>query len=358
METAITSSFDQQIRRQLDPVWHRVSMKSKQLVGELKTLRCLLEYLVEFDSITFCKFLETLIIADAASCAAGGFRSYWLLLDTAQSVIKTAKDRVFREEKDGQTAQNVERIPKWRVLEMNLQRAGVGGDEQDGGGEGGKTLIIVRREHTKRQITSFLAAGYEEWCGKRYREFAEWRQSVRLQAGLDLGIAIREPLQREDVLGKRRTRQGFFGRVAEERLAGKRREEEERGEGQGGEGENDVDDRKSPDGIGGEPEAFDETVGKRGILVVVYGETEEYADLLLEHAPGRVVMYDPDLAFIRALEMYCAARPKPEPRITTLIYKESVEEQLQLLLIRQEKNAFEHLIRTRAVCAAAFSTAT
>lgn len=43
VENALHMSFDVTIRRQLDTIWHRVSFKTKQLVGDLKTLRKLLK---------------------------------------------------------------------------------------------------------------------------------------------------------------------------------------------------------------------------------------------------------------------------------------------------------------------------
>ena len=42
VENAYFRAFDQVVRRQLDPVWHKVGPKTKQLVGDLATLRSLL----------------------------------------------------------------------------------------------------------------------------------------------------------------------------------------------------------------------------------------------------------------------------------------------------------------------------
>ena len=43
VENSFFKSFDIIIRRQLEPVWHRVSSKTKLLVNDLTTLRKLLE---------------------------------------------------------------------------------------------------------------------------------------------------------------------------------------------------------------------------------------------------------------------------------------------------------------------------
>lgn len=42
VENAYFRSFDVIVRRQLDPVWHKVGPKTKQLVNDLSTLRRLL----------------------------------------------------------------------------------------------------------------------------------------------------------------------------------------------------------------------------------------------------------------------------------------------------------------------------
>ena len=42
VENALFKSFDAIVRQQLDPIWHRVSQKTKQLVGDMKMLRRLL----------------------------------------------------------------------------------------------------------------------------------------------------------------------------------------------------------------------------------------------------------------------------------------------------------------------------
>lgn len=39
MDSALHKSFDIIIRRQLDPVWHRVSWKTRQIVNDLTVLR-------------------------------------------------------------------------------------------------------------------------------------------------------------------------------------------------------------------------------------------------------------------------------------------------------------------------------
>lgn len=56
VDSALHKSFDVIVRRQLDPVWHRVSWRTKQIVHDLTVLRqilqCVLLFLVNCAGIT------------------------------------------------------------------------------------------------------------------------------------------------------------------------------------------------------------------------------------------------------------------------------------------------------------------
>lgn len=82
MEKALFKSFDVIIRRQLDPIWHRVSHKTKQLVSDLKTLRSLLGYLVSYDSVNFNLYLETLLASVGPHSG-----NYWMMTDPADKIF-------------------------------------------------------------------------------------------------------------------------------------------------------------------------------------------------------------------------------------------------------------------------------
>lgn len=43
VESALHRNFDTAIRRQLDPVWHRVSFRTRQIAGDLTVLRSILQ---------------------------------------------------------------------------------------------------------------------------------------------------------------------------------------------------------------------------------------------------------------------------------------------------------------------------
>ncbi|TDL21605.1 hypothetical protein BD410DRAFT_815247 [Rickenella mellea] len=97
VENAYFRSFDAIVRRQLDPVWHKVGPKTKQLVSDLATLRRLLTYLLTYDSLAFHAYLETIVASNSTS-ASGAPRqnqSPWLFMDAANTIFQTAKRRCY-----------------------------------------------------------------------------------------------------------------------------------------------------------------------------------------------------------------------------------------------------------------------
>jgi DNA excision repair protein ERCC-4 len=53
VENAYFRSFDAIVRRQLDPVWHKVGPRIKHLVNDLATLRRLLSYALQHSFLSF-----------------------------------------------------------------------------------------------------------------------------------------------------------------------------------------------------------------------------------------------------------------------------------------------------------------
>ena len=75
VEKGLHKSFDRVLQRQLDPVWHGVSRKLKQIVYDLRTLRNLATYLLRYDAVTFLRYLETLRVAEGRESPSGCTRT-------------------------------------------------------------------------------------------------------------------------------------------------------------------------------------------------------------------------------------------------------------------------------------------
>ena len=88
LDSALLKNFDVIVRRQLDPNWHRVSWKTRQIVNDLTVLRNLLTAVLAYDAVSFLQYLDT--IHAAHSPPPGSTRqnqSPWLFLDAAQTNI-------------------------------------------------------------------------------------------------------------------------------------------------------------------------------------------------------------------------------------------------------------------------------
>ncbi|KIK91445.1 hypothetical protein PAXRUDRAFT_830849 [Paxillus rubicundulus Ve08.2h10] len=97
VESAYFKAFDAVVRRQLDPVWHKVGPKTKQLVNDLATLRRLLTYLLTYDALAFHEYLETLVASNTISVtgAARQNQSPWMLTDAANIIFQAAQRRCY-----------------------------------------------------------------------------------------------------------------------------------------------------------------------------------------------------------------------------------------------------------------------
>lgn len=77
------------------------------------------------------------------------------------------------------------------------------------------------------------------------------------------------------------------------------------------------------------------------------GDMDEH--VLEEVRPRYVIMYEPDAAFIRRVEVYRSSHGDRNVRVYFMYYGGSVEEQRYLSAVRKEKDAFTRLIKEKGV---------
>ena len=83
-------------------------------------------------------------------------------------------------------------------------------------------------------------------------------------------------------------------------------------------------------------------------LVLILPYDDDMDDrLLTELRPRYLIMYEPNPAFVRRVEVYRATHPTRSPKVYFLYYANSVEEQRYLSAVRREKDAFTRLIREK-----------
>ena len=91
IKNCLTKNFDQAIYRQLEKDWHKLPFSTRQLVSDLRTLRTLFQYLIDYDSVAFYKLLQNL----RASSAASRTPAMWLLTPAADLLFRKAKERLY-----------------------------------------------------------------------------------------------------------------------------------------------------------------------------------------------------------------------------------------------------------------------
>lgn len=213
-DNALDRNFDRIIRRQLDPVWHRVSWKSKQIVTDLATLRQLLYQLLNYDSVTFNRILETIVAINTPS--PGSTRqnhSPWLFLDASHTIFETAKGRVIEnthtddssDSREPTTTQILEELPKWVQLGEVLDEIESDLHIQPLQPKGAPDIVLIMcsDERTCGQVRAYLQTMYPAdydtnssstyaRSGKRLmqsklNEYYGWKKSfVTIRAALDV----------------------------------------------------------------------------------------------------------------------------------------------------------------------------
>ncbi|XP_066301514.1 DNA repair endonuclease XPF-like [Branchiostoma lanceolatum] len=339
VENAISLTFDQVVRQQLDPVWHQLSWKTRQLVSDLKVLRTLLMYLTQYDCVTFYNLLQSLRGTEKSF----GKNSGWIFLDAANSMFVRARARVYGQsggvakgDGKGTSAQPVtpdlrlEENPKWTALWDVLQEVR---DENTKLGQQGSVLIAASDDRTCSQIKEYLCDGSRSLLTRLYNK----------TLGAD------KPAPRAE---------------AKTKFRGKKRKAEKSDEGQvtltqlvkGQGGDSCQTDEGSTAGVEDPPPVsslnayYGVLPSPVTIIHPLHGNNDPYSltRTLHEVQPSYVVLYDPEMEFVRQLEVYKAGRPGQPLRVYFLIYTTSTEEQRYLTSLRREKDAFEHLIKEKA----------
>ncbi|KUJ23551.1 DNA repair protein [Mollisia scopiformis] len=398
VDSALHKQFDMVIRRQLDPVWHRVSWKTKQIVNDLTVLRGMLHTLLTYDAVSFNRHLDTILAAH--SPPPGSTRqnqSPWLFLDAAHTIFDTAKRRVYTGKAQGDN-QDVESLrpvleeqPKWAVLaevldeiDRDLYFNPIVRDDSNG------TILIMCTDTAQcRQLREYLqnmhvrpeqsTAEDEEvddepsaafMMKRKLINYLKWKKEfAKISAAL---FAENQKELNGTSTTKSTANNSFRGKAP----ANKRRRV--RGGGNTGSGSS-----RAANGsiLASEDKPLEvatliseiqptgaETAQKEDIVADPLDDMEDYyqlydmQDLVVIHAydgdmdehvleevkPRYIIMYEPDTSFVRRVEVYRSSHNDRNVRVYFLYYGGSVEEQRYLSSVRREKDAFTKLIKEKS----------
>ncbi|NWX83058.1 XPF endonuclease, partial [Nothoprocta pentlandii] len=383
LENAIGKPFDKTIRHYLDPLWHQLGAKTKSLVQDLKVLRTLLQYLTQYDCVTFLNLLESL----KASEKAFGENSGWLFLDSSTSMFVNARARVYRTADDSlnkkrKVSENndarkenemkrelvLESNPKWEALQEVLKEIENENKNSEDLGGPGQVLICASDDRACAQLKECITVGAEAFLtrlfnktfGKDEKAAEVWkkdRKAAKAKGSARIDTAPQDKKSKLKVSSKEnknKKQQGhtlpqMIGKTKEEN--GEKELEVEEYQEFSSSQENNTEETLSEDFCINLPSDSYYGIFKTPLTIIhpLQGCSDPYAltRVLQEVEPRYVVLYDAELSFVRQLEIYKASRPG-KPLVYFLIYGGSTEEQRYLTALRKEKEAFEKLIREKA----------
>ncbi|ODV94261.1 hypothetical protein PACTADRAFT_44994 [Pachysolen tannophilus NRRL Y-2460] len=408
-ENALDDEFVRVIRGSLDPVWHRVSWTTKQLVYDLTTLKDLLFKLLSLDSIKFYEFIFQIVESNKPSVNVSKLnQSPWLMLDEATTIITYAKQRVFQVIKEKQKETDkiestylLEEQPKWEQLallldDINQERQLIDNLEL------GPVLIMCSSNTVCRQLRTYLTKmkenisddghGNKSYSGRkmmiqRIKEYLDWKRAVsKINKSVHQQTIINQQRQQnkkeEELItsktftrgkappGKRRRTRGNAAVASVNRLhrADLAKENEDidlvlldRLDGEIIEVDFDKSQHETEDYddivvTGSKVTTWDYDYIDRKDQIIIEAFNNNTDDILLQEImPSYIIMYEPDLSFIRRVEVYQAVNKDRPAKTFFMYYGNSVEEQKHLNNIRKEKESFTKLIREKGKLANTFS---
>ncbi|XP_043945344.1 DNA repair endonuclease XPF [Protopterus annectens] len=385
LEHAIGRTFEKTIRYYLDPMWHQLGTKTKSLVQDLKILRTLLNYLTQYDCVTFLNLLESL----RASEKAFGQNSGWLFLDSSTSMFVNARSRVYhtpetkgvKKLKAAEKAKEVEnadlgkrelileKSPKWEALTDVLQEIEKENKNSEALGGPGRVLICASDDRTCCQLQEILMKGAETLLMRLYNKSVGKQDNVEELLIKDKKSLKFKGKHKND--GDTRTLKAkcqptknvnkdkkwkltltqMVGNTDSGKELEVRKEEEEYRELAVSQ-ESSSEEPDTEEVLLNLPSDAYYGILKEPLIVIhpLQGCSDPYSltRVLHEVEPRFVVLYDAELTFVRQLEIYKASRPGKPLRVYFLVYGGSTEEQRYLTALRKEKEAFEDLIREKA----------
>ncbi|XP_027914930.1 DNA repair endonuclease UVH1 [Vigna unguiculata] len=467
VENGLFKSFDEIVRRQLDPIWHTLGKKTKQLVSDLKTLRKLLDYLVRYDAVTYLKYLDTLRVSES-------FRSVWIFAEASYKIFDYAKKRVFHlvrsdglkfnelskgvknkkrkskaddkdiEEVDGTSHSTLnaglvleevlEEAPKWKVLrevleevEEERQKAGMLRGEMFTEGEdtnNGIVLVACKDEMSCLQLEECITGSPEKVMREEWKKYllnkVQLRDIVNKKKkpkdpkpkgfGILDGVTPITPAQNAETTstskqehdallaaasklrnisendhvkdspqpdiggqgsGKRKRRVGVRKvPVVLDGVEVQNNDKEESVSDKIGmsDSKNEVnEDESNTVSAGRFSEIMEEGTSMENIVLrkhtnpdvaartgkplppVHFYALESDQPILDILKPSIVIVYHPDMAFVREIEVYKAENSSKKLKVYFLFYEASTEVQKFEASIRRENGAFESLIRQKSM---------
>ncbi|CCF59570.1 hypothetical protein KAFR_0H01600 [Kazachstania africana CBS 2517] len=398
------------------PNWHRISFESKQLVKDIRFLKRLLKLLIKADAVDFYEEIQLSLDANKPSITHKYTESPWLMAEESQLVISHARKRIYyKDEYILEEAPKWEQLV--RILDdISHQRLtkGFSGPTCIVCSEKSTAAQLTKIVHSADKKDGFRKNMLKKL--KLYKDRREASKQLVKQVkekdsdSLQRELNVSTTFAKEQPITKRRRTRGAAAVAAVERLrssgGGEDIEsvidsynpEQELGRTRNDGYEEDGDSFEEPDDellitdiidsqdtelyleqkyiVEPEEQEYYKTTPSftSGLTEDIWNERidnfsyverneqviiETFGNIiddsfLQETMPSYIIMFEPDLSFIRKVELYRAIQKENPPKIFFMYYGESVEEQGHLLAIKREKDAFTKLIKENAQLASHF----
>lgn len=290
---SVLGEFDSMIRQHLESDWHRVGFKTKQLLKEIRILRNILMYSMDYDAITFYNYLK--IQVEEAQGLTYNSSAYWLLSDAANVLVEVAKERALAQEPN----------PKWKAFQSIVDECEH--SRKTSNSEKRPILIVTSSSQSLVQLVILLTLESKDYLGKLAKVYDQPSVSVsgkraRIEDSDDVSVIDMEPAEPVGM-------KTVF-----------------------------------------DVESFFEILLGRNIILRTLKDID--CESLKMINPYSIIMYTPDLEVLRLIELHKLVNGIDEKiKVYFFMYSDSIEEQKYLTQVRREKEAFEKLIQTKATMA-------
>ncbi|KAL4098991.1 hypothetical protein QTP88_023494 [Uroleucon formosanum] len=312
VENSLSKCFHKILQTQLNPIWHRLSSTTKQLVSDLKLLRNLMISVTSLDSVRFQSVLSNYSSVDYVHRSSG-----WLLLDAAETLFITAKRRLFNSKKEICPEHN----PKWGGLTEILKEIG-----QSSKDNGEIVLVLVQSAKTCCQLKNLLVKGADDLLLNLYKTHIKDKPLISTQKN-----TTNEELEVYDNLNNEELDEENFNNCFT------------------------LTQSKNEDGLTFTEcanESRNETLKEPIIVIQQYKKDGDFLSLprtLRDLQPKYIVMYDANMTAVRQIEVFQNSDAKLKLVVYFLIFGGSTEEQAYLTTLRREKLLFDFLIKEKSV---------
>lgn len=323
IENTLFKSFHRYIRSQIDPIYHKIGKKFKQLIKDLDLLRRMANNLMQYDCVTFYEWLQDIKRNEISE------DSIFVLLNEAHVIFDLALSRLYTSEKSGEAVKYkliLEEHPKLQLLDESLEEIyGLIGKMRS---ENENIMILVRDKHTVNLVTSYISCDNKDAytlglfknhimrqtndrCSRNnFKRVSPTKSGTHLVPNVSLMNLVAEyetslsvnnvyiPQSDENNFDK------YFGII-----------------------------KAAP--------------SETNFKIIVH-EIKETWKALSDYSPKFIILFDPTISVIREIEVYKASHPGTPIRVYFLMINSSIEENKYKFAISNELRVFESLIKEKA----------